>query len=123
MNYALVRHWNRAETTGRRGPIKMDQAWWIEHWAYGWILANFLIYLAVFVVALCINHNFNIIMVGMIYLLPLIPFGWESAIEPRFVVQSIHNMVFGIIELVIFVDCRRFDRFVLCFPDEQCSSR
>jgi protein-S-isoprenylcysteine O-methyltransferase Ste14 len=99
----LVRHWNRAETTERKGPVKMDQAWWIEHWAFGWILANFLIYLTVFVVALCINHNFNIIMVGMIYLLPLIPVGWESTIEPRFVVQSIHNMVFGIIELVIFV--------------------
>jgi protein-S-isoprenylcysteine O-methyltransferase Ste14 len=54
-------------------------------------------------VALCINYNFNIIMVGMIYLLPLIPVGWESTIGPRFVVQSIHNMVFGAIELVIFV--------------------
>ena len=42
-------------------------------------------------------------MVGTIYLLPLIPVGWDSAIEPRFVMQSIHNMVFGIIELVIFV--------------------
>ncbi len=81
----------------------MDQAWLMEHWAFWWILANFLIYLAVFAVALCINYNFNIIMVGMIYLLPLIPVGWESAIGPRFVVQSIHNMVFGVIELVIFV--------------------
>jgi len=81
----------------------MDQVWWVEHWAFWWILANFLIYLTVFVVALCINYNFNIIMVGMIYLLPLIPVGWESAIGPRFVVQSIHNMVFGVIELVIFV--------------------
>jgi protein-S-isoprenylcysteine O-methyltransferase Ste14 len=81
----------------------MDQIWIIEHWAYWWILANFLIYLAVFGVALCINTNFTIFMVGMIYLLPLIPIGWEMAIEPRFVVQSIHNMVFGVIELVIFV--------------------
>jgi protein-S-isoprenylcysteine O-methyltransferase Ste14 len=81
----------------------MDQAWLTEHWAFWWIMANFLIYLAVFVVALCINYNFNIIMVGMIYLLPLIPIGLEAAIGPRFVVQSIHNMVFGMIELVIFV--------------------
>ncbi len=81
----------------------MDQVGMVEHWAFGWILANFLIYLAVFVVALCINTNFTIIMVGMIYLLPLIPIGWEPVIGPRFVVQSIHNMVFGIIELVIFV--------------------
>ena len=62
-----------------------------------------MIYLTVFAVALCINCNFTIIMVGMIYLLPLIPIGWEPVIGPRFVVQSIHNMVFGIIELVIFV--------------------
>ena len=81
----------------------MDQTWLIEHWAFWWIMANFLIYLAVFVVALRINYNFNIIMVGMIYLLPLIPIAWEPAIGPRFVVQSIHNMVFGVIELVIFV--------------------
>ena len=81
----------------------MDQIWIIEHWAYWWVLANFLIYLAVFGVALCVNTNFTIFMVGMIYLLPLIPIGWETTIEPRFVVQSIHNMVFGVIELVIFV--------------------
>jgi len=81
----------------------MDQIWIVEHWAYWWILANFLIYLAVFGVALCINANFTIMMVGMIYLVPLIPIGWESIIGPRFVLQSIHNMVFGVIELVIFV--------------------
>lgn len=81
----------------------MGQAWGVEHWVFWWILTNFLIYLAVFVVALCINYNFTIIMVGMIYLLPLIPVGWEATIGPRFVVQSIHNMVFGIIELVIVV--------------------
>ena len=81
----------------------MDQAWLIENWAFQWILGNFLIYLAVFVVALRINYNFNIVMVGMIYLLPLIPFGWASTIGPRFMMQSTQNMVFGIIELVIFV--------------------
>ena len=81
----------------------MEQVWLVEHWAYWWIMTNFLIYLAVFVVALCINTNFTIIMVGTIYLLPLIPMGLETAVGPRFVVQSIHNMVFGVIELVIFV--------------------
>jgi len=81
----------------------MSQGWLVEHWEYWWIMANFLIYLAVFIVALCINTNFNIIMVGTIYLLPLIPVGWEATIGPRFVVQSIQNMVFGVIELVIFV--------------------
>ena len=81
----------------------MDQVWTVEHWAFGWVMANFLIYLAVFVVALCINYNFNILMVGTIYLLPLIPLGWGSEVAFRFTVQSVHNMVFGVIELVIFV--------------------
>lgn len=81
----------------------MDQAWIMEHWAFWWIVANFLIYLAVFVVAWSINGNFNTLMVGVIYLLPLIPLGLAPEVAPRFVVQSIHNMVFGIIELVIFV--------------------
>lgn len=81
----------------------MDEVWITEQWAYWWIMANFVIYLIMFAVALGINCNFTIIMVGTIYLLPLIPIGWEPVIGPRFVVQSIHNMVFGIIELVIFV--------------------
>ncbi len=84
----------------------MDQGWIVEHWAFWWVMANFLIYLAVFIVALCINYNFNILMVGMIYLIPLIPLiplGWNPDSAARFVVQSVHNMVFGIIELVIFV--------------------
>ena len=81
----------------------MDQVGLTEHWAFWWVVANFLIYLTVFAVALCLNSNFTIIMVGMIYLVPLIPVGWDAVIGPRFVMQSIHNTVFGIIELVIFV--------------------
>ncbi len=81
----------------------MDQTWLVEHWAFWWVTVNFLIYLIVFVVALCINCNFTIIMVGTIYLLPLVPLGWGTGIGSRFVMQSIHNTVFGIIELVIFV--------------------
>jgi protein-S-isoprenylcysteine O-methyltransferase Ste14 len=81
----------------------VDQIWIVEHWSYWWILANFLIYLVVLGVALYLNANFTIFMVGTIYLLPLIPAVWESTIGPRFVMQSMHNMVFGIIELVIFV--------------------
>ncbi len=65
--------------------------------------ANLVIYLTVFLVALRLNFNFNTIMVGVIYLLPLIPLAGAGGIGPRFVVQSLHNMVFGIIELVIFV--------------------
>ncbi len=81
----------------------MDQTWIVEHWAFGWVIANFLIYLAVFIVAVRINYNFTILMVGMIYLIPLIPLGWSPDTASRFVVQSVHNMIFGIIELVIFV--------------------
>ncbi len=80
----------------------MDQAWIMEHWAFWWVLANFVVYLTVFGVALCINYNFNILMVGVIYLLPLMPIALGPENAPRFVVQSIHNAVFGIIELVIF---------------------
>ena len=98
-----VRYGGKTKKTKKRGWVAMDQAWLVEDWAFRWILGNFLIYISVFVVALRINYNFNIVMVGMIYLLPLIPFGWGSAIGPRFVLQSTQNMVFGIIELVIFV--------------------
>ncbi len=51
----------------------MNQVWIMEHWAFWWVLANFVVYLTVFGVALCINYNFNTLMVGVIYLLPLIP--------------------------------------------------
>ncbi|MCF8720426.1 methyltransferase family protein [Nitrospina gracilis] len=68
-----------------------------------WIWANFLVYLCVFAVALYINYNFNTIMVGVIYLLPLIPFGLEASNAPRFLMVSFQNLVFGVIEVVIFV--------------------
>lgn len=68
-----------------------------------WVWANFLVYLAVFGVALYINYNFNTIMVGVIYLLPLIPVGLDPANAPRFLMVSFQNFVFGVIEVVIFV--------------------
>jgi len=71
--------------------------------AQGWVLSNFLIYIAVFLVALVLNFNFNTLLVGMIYLLPLIPLGLTAENVTRFLVVSCQNMVFGIIELVIFV--------------------
>ncbi len=68
-----------------------------------WIWSALGIYLLVFLWALAANFNFNTILVGLIYLIPLIPWGLDSANDARFMMVSWHNSVFGIIELVIFV--------------------
>ena len=68
-----------------------------------WINLNFAIYLAVFGWALVRNFNFNIILVGLIYLAPLIPLGLTPENADRFLLISFFNTIFGIIELVIFV--------------------
>lgn len=67
-----------------------------------WINLNFAIYLTVFGIALIRNFNFNIIMVGCIYLAPLIPLGLTPETADRFLLVSFFNTIFGIIELVIF---------------------
>jgi len=67
-----------------------------------WINLNFAIYLAVFGFALIRNFNFNIILVGCIYLAPLIPFGLTPETVDRFLLISFFNTIFGIIELIIF---------------------
>jgi protein-S-isoprenylcysteine O-methyltransferase Ste14 len=67
-----------------------------------WLYANLILYIAVFAVALFLNYNFNAIIVGLIYLVPLIPFGVDSENAIRFLLVSFHNTIFGIIELVIF---------------------
>jgi protein-S-isoprenylcysteine O-methyltransferase Ste14 len=67
-----------------------------------WINLNFAIYLAVFGFALIRNFNFNIILVGCIYLAPLIPFGLTPETAGRFLLISFFNTIFGIIELIIF---------------------
>jgi len=64
---------------------------------------NFGIYLAVFGWALIRNRNFNIILVGCIYLAPLIPLGLSPENAGRFLLVSYCNTIFGIIELIIFV--------------------
>lgn len=71
--------------------------------AHGWVLCNFLVYTVVFLVALVLNFNFNTLLVGVIYLLPLIPLGLTAENMTRFLMVSCQNMIFGIIELVIFV--------------------
>jgi protein-S-isoprenylcysteine O-methyltransferase Ste14 len=68
-----------------------------------WINLNFGIYLALFGFALIRNFNFNIVLVGCIYLAPLIPFGLTPETADRFLLVSFFNTIFGIIELVIFV--------------------
>lgn len=67
-----------------------------------WININFAIYLAVFGFALIRNFNFNIVLVGCIYLAPLIPLGFTPETADRFLLVSFFNTIFGIIELIIF---------------------
>ena len=67
-----------------------------------WIHINLAVYLAVWTWALVRNCNFNIVLVGLIYCVPLLPFGWSAETADRFLIVSCLNTVFGIIELVIF---------------------
>ncbi|MFQ5443797.1 MAG: methyltransferase family protein [Nitrospinales bacterium] len=68
-----------------------------------WVYSNFTLFLIAFLIALYINFNFNTVMVGLIYLLPLIPAGLEAENAVRFLIVSFQNTVFGLIELVLFV--------------------
>lgn len=68
-----------------------------------WIWFNFLLFLLVFGFSLYANFNFNTIVVGLIYLAPLVPLGVDPASLGRVLLVSIQNTVFGVIELVIFV--------------------
>lgn len=68
-----------------------------------WVYGNFVLFLAVFLAALYINFNFNTVIVGLIYLLPLVPVGLSLENADRFLLVSFHNLVYGIIELVLFV--------------------
>ena len=63
---------------------------------------NFVVYCAVFVVCLIKNYNFNIILVGLTYLVPLIPLGMTDDNIERFLIVSYCNMIFGIIEVIFF---------------------
>ena len=63
---------------------------------------NFFLFLTVFVIALTRNSNFNTVLVGLTYMAPLIPFGLNSENVERFLVVSYCNLIFGIIEVVVF---------------------
>lgn len=71
--------------------------------AQWWIYFNFGLYLIVFALALVRNSNFNTWLVGVTYLAPLVPLGLTPETADRFLIVSVLNTVFGIIELGIFV--------------------
>jgi protein-S-isoprenylcysteine O-methyltransferase Ste14 len=80
-----------------------------------WIKISFFLYLTVFVVCLIKNFHFNIVLVGLTYLVPLTPIGMTEANLERFLIISCFNLIFGIIEVVFFVLTERpeditFDR-------------
>ena len=67
------------------------------------IKINFAVYTLVFIICLVRNYNFNIILVGLTYLAPLVPLGMTDANIERFLIISYFNLIFGVIEVVIFV--------------------
>jgi protein-S-isoprenylcysteine O-methyltransferase Ste14 len=64
---------------------------------------NLSLYCAVFIICLIKNFNFNIILVGLTYLLPLVPLGITDSNLERFLIVSFCNTIFGIIEMIFFV--------------------
>ena len=67
------------------------------------IYINFFVFLAIFIIALAHNSNFNTILVGLTYLAPLFPFGINPENVERFLLVSYFNLIFGFIEIVVFV--------------------
>jgi protein-S-isoprenylcysteine O-methyltransferase Ste14 len=67
------------------------------------IKINFAVYTLVFIICLVRNYNLNIILVGLTYLAPLVPLGMTDANIERFLIISYFNLIFGVIEVVIFV--------------------
>ena len=63
---------------------------------------NFALYAAILLFCLFKNFNFNIILVGITYLLPLIPWWLGGAPAERILIVSYCNLIFGIIEVVFF---------------------
>ena len=63
---------------------------------------NFIFYCAIFIICLIKNYNFNIILVGLTYLAPIIPLGMTDANIERFLIVSYCNLIFGTIEVIFF---------------------
>jgi len=66
------------------------------------IYINFFAFLAIFLIALIRNSNFNTVLVGLTYLTPLVPLGINPANVERFLLVSYANFIFGLIEVVVF---------------------
>jgi protein-S-isoprenylcysteine O-methyltransferase Ste14 len=80
------------------------------------IKLNFAIYCVIFFGCLVKNFNFNIVLVGLTYLAPLIPLGMTDANIERFLIVSFCNLIFGIIEMVFFVLTERPEDIVFDRP-------
>jgi len=63
---------------------------------------NFVLFLAIFLFCLFRNFNFNIVLVGITYLLPLVPWWLAGAQAERILIVSYSNLIFGTIEVVFF---------------------
>jgi len=63
---------------------------------------NFALFAVIFLICLIRNFNFNIILVGITYWLPLIPWWLDSAPAERILIVSYCNLIFGIIEVIFF---------------------
>jgi protein-S-isoprenylcysteine O-methyltransferase Ste14 len=64
---------------------------------------NFVVYCTIFFISLIKNFNFNIILVGLTYLAPIIPLDIACDNIERFIIVSYCNLIFGAIELIFFV--------------------
>lgn len=67
------------------------------------IQINFYLFLFAFIVALAKNLNVTTLLVGFIYLAPLVPLGFEEQFAERFLIVSFLNVIFGLLELILFV--------------------
>ena len=64
---------------------------------------NFFLFLLLFGAALVRNLNVNTVLVGLTYLAPLVPIGFTSENADRFLIVSFCNLIFGVIEVAVFV--------------------
>ena len=69
----------------------LDIASGLSDYGYWWAVGNFFVFLAAFLTALYFNFNFNMVMVGLIYLAPLVPIGFDEENAGHF-----HRHVHGV---------------------------
>ncbi|MFQ5671720.1 MAG: methyltransferase family protein [Nitrospinales bacterium] len=71
--------------------------------SYWLVYGNFVFFLAAFLAALYLNLNFNTVLVGLIYLIPMTPLGLNPENAVRVHLVSFENLIYGLIELAVFV--------------------